>query len=276
MINLISNLSENAKLEQLYAFNQVVAWFLRDAFTKLGYECRFQRDHDITIQPADHSIIFSAIAMKRMRSEPTYYNAVRKATKQKVMLYLDSDFHGWDQLYDIVFTVTNPLPSSSKKFVYAGWGADPNYCYPEQDEKAVFLDRYQDLSARGLAYAQIFKIYKEVLTTTGLKILHTTRWMKWLEMQSQFFRKAHYYCCTQFGESGLTRIEASTCGALLIVPKLLYMARTMGSLEHVIWSTKEDLIAALKLETNPKEISEKAKKHSWNLVAQRIINRISR
>jgi len=56
----------------------------------------------------------------------------------------------------------------------------------------------------------------------------------------------------------------------------MYRPRTMSSLEHIIWETKEDLIAALKLETNPNEISEKAKKHSWNLVAQRVINRISR
>lgn len=275
LINLISNLDEDAKLEQLYAFNQVVAWFLRDALEKLGHKCRFVKDHNNTIPLADHSIIISAIATTKMRSKPVYYNAVRKATTGKITLYLDSDFHGWDKLYNSVFTVTAPLPSSSKKFIYAGWGADPTYCYPDQDEKTVFLDRHQNLSSHGQNQAQIWKTYQEVLPATGLKILHATRWMKWFEIQSQFFRKAHYYCCTQLGESGLTRIEAATCGALLVVPKLLYRPRTMGSLEHIIWETKEDLIAALKLETNPKEISEKAKKHSWNLVAQRIINRIS-
>ncbi len=282
MINIISNLNENATLEKCYTFNQVVAWFLHDAFKKIGIESRLINDHYLLSHnppKSTHTLIISAAAMSFTRAKPSYIKKIRNHSKEKVALYLDADFSGWDKYFDYIFTVVKPR-TQNLKYVYAGWGADPTYCFPEQKEKAVFLDALMWGKYSGtLDY--IYEIYDKTLPTLGPKIYnvlptyHNYRRIPWVEMQ-KILRKCHYYCCTQIGESGLTRIEAATCGALLVVPKPMYRPRTMASLEHIIWETKEDLIAALKLETNPKEISEKAKKHSWNLVAQRIINRISR
>jgi len=205
---------------------------------------------------------------------PSILSQLRKATKGKITIYLGADYPQWFQYFDHVFTVVKPR-SKNPKCVYAGWGADPKYCYPDQDEKAVFLDSLM-YPFYGGKFNGIYDIYKKVLPTLGLKIYdpwptyHGSKRLQWTQVQD-ILRKTHFHCCTQLGESGLTRIEAATSGALLVVPRPLYMPRTMASLEHRIWSTKEDLIKILKTETDPEAIRKKALQHSWDKVASRII-----
>ncbi|GAJ11586.1 unnamed protein product, partial [marine sediment metagenome] len=65
MINIISNLNENATLKKLYSFNQVVAWFLHDAFKKIGIESRFINDYYLLSHnppKSIHTLIISAAA----------------------------------------------------------------------------------------------------------------------------------------------------------------------------------------------------------------------
>ena len=129
----------------------------------------------------------------------------------------------------------------------------------------------------GGKFNKIYDIYKETLPKLRLKTYnpwptyHGSKRLRWTQVQ-ELLRKTHYYCCTQPGESGLTRIEAATCGALLVVPRPLYKPRTMASLEHRIWDTKADLVKILKTETDPETIRKKALEHSWDKVASRIIN----
>ena len=206
---------------------------------------------------------------------PTIRSKIRKATKGKMTLYIDADYPQWFRHFDYVFTVVKPYHGMDTKCVYAGWGADPEYCYPDQDEKAVFLDSlmYEFYDGK---FNSIYDIYKNTLPELGLKTYnpwptyHGSKRLTWTQVQ-ELLRKTSYYCCTQLGESGLTRIESATCGALLVVPKALYKPRTMASLEHRIWSTKEELIKILEMETNQEAIRRKALNHSWDRAASRIL-----
>jgi len=288
-INLISNFGEDAKLENVRVFNHTVAWFLRKALEKKGIEVRFVKEHDLLVNSppnADHTLVISAIGMhywagthRFVRGKtPTVRSKIRKATKGKVAVYIDADYGTWINQFDYLFSVIQPR-SGNPKCVYAGWGADPEYCYPEQEERAVFLDTFNLKKPRGRK--SIYEIYEEVLPTLKIKVYrpkpfyHKDKRLNWPNFQ-KIMRKCHYYCCTQLGDSGLTRIEAATCGALLVVPNLLYKPRTMASLEHRRWTTKQGLIKILKTETDPEAIREKALKHSWDKVATRILNRLNK
>lgn len=280
MINLINNLGEDARLEDLNTFNHVVAWFLREALKKQGHDSRFVRDHVKVIPAADHTIVISGVAMSRIRADPEYREIVRASTEGMMTLYLDAAFAYWDKLFDLIFTVVKPFRKSSEKYVYAGWGADPKHCFPQQKERTVFLDQRQ-------GQAPIWKMYAKVLPTAGVKILlhpYDTKFPtvptrprsrpSWLEMQKRFFRKTWFYLETGLGESGLTRIEAATCGALIVVPKPLYRPLTLASLEHAIWTEEWELRKILKSQPDPDAISRKARAHTWDKVASRILARL--
>ena len=277
-INLVSSLKEgdNPK-SRWFTFNMTVAWFLRKAFEKKGVQCNFVNDRTLLLEEeADHTIVTSGMAMKFAREMPHYLKVLRKTTNGKLTVYLDADYKEWEKYFDIIFTVVELLPITSRTYYrYVGWGADPKYCYPDQDERAVFLDSlmhgYYDNK-----FNKIYDIYKKTLSALDLKVYnpwpryHGSVRLLWYQVQ-ELLRKSHYYCCTQLGESGLTRIEAATCGALLVVPRPLYRPRTMASLEHRIWDTEDDLIKILKTKTDPQAIRKKALAHSWDKVASRIL-----
>lgn len=276
MLNLISNLDEKTKLKELNSFNHVVAWFLHEAFEKMGYPSKLVCESG-RIPPADDTLIISNTAMLRMRTDSSdYRDMMRRSTRRILALYLDSDdciSASNARPYDIVLTVV-PLRTNNKTFVHVGWGADPRYCYPAQSEKIVFLDReceVGDLSQQ----RQLYQVYSRVLPTTGKKILHYNDLFSpkipWMEVQ-KVFRKCHYYCCTQYGECDISRLEAATCGALLVIPTYLsrLMPRTMGPLTHAIWETDADLRRIIATETDPQAISKQAGKQTWDLVAERI------
>lgn len=270
MLNLISWLDEGAKLENIKGFNSAVAWFLHKSFEKLGYPSRLVSC--LTNKPipvADNTLVIAATAMTKMRTNLRYRAMVRRATKRKLAVYIENDIYvGYP--YGISFTV--PPPHNPKGFVWAGWAADPAHCYPDQGEKAVFLDKHY--KTLGAEQARIYHTYLRVLPTTGAKIYYKPKTMiPWVEMQ-KIFRKCHFYCCTQYGEAGLTRIEAAMCGALLVVPARLYKPRTMGPLPHAIWRNEADLRRIMATKTDPQAISAQARKQTWGLVAKRIMDRL--
>jgi len=282
IINLISNLDETAKIGELYNFNQVVAWSLKEAFEKRGITTRFVRDillekGDIPL--ADHSIVLSAKGMVMIRAsgqpEKRCHEKLRNATTGKMALYLDSDFGRWGKIFDCVFTLAKPQRLRPKYF-YAGWGANPEFFYPEQDERALYIDSlmYGFYDNR---FNPIYDIYKKMMEETDLTVIfpvpqYNKRHKKlyWPDIQ-KLIRKAHYYCCTQLGEGGLTRIESATCGALLVVPKELYRPKTMKTLEHKIWETEDELLDILTTETDVAAIRRTALEHSWDKVAGRML-----
>jgi hypothetical protein len=92
----------------------------------------------------------------------------------------------------------------------------------------------------------------------------------WLDHQ-KLVRAAHFYCLTQPGEGGLTRIEAATGGALLVVPEAFSKLRILSGLERRVWRNKDDLIEILESTPDTEFIRKRALKHSWRKTAERIM-----
>lgn len=278
MINLVCNLGEGAELNDLNAYNTVVAWFLRLALEKKGVESRLVPGHKVLEQPppkADHTIVFSNHAMTRARDNPQYLSALRKTTQGKLALWLDFSWKNWNHYFDHVFTVAHPLPGSPAKYVHVGYGADTRYLYPEQEEKAVFLDSLM-WGFYNNNYDPIYRIYEEVLPTLDVKvyspvpIYNKTPRVPWLEMQAAR-RKCHFFLVTQLGGFGLGRIETATCGALVVQPKKLNKPHLNVDLTMEIWETREDLIKILESEVDIEAVSRKARTHSWDKAASRLL-----
>ena len=295
-INLISNLkTEEGLNSRFFTFNMSVGFFLSKALRKKGVKCNIVNDQKLSTSPrADHTIAISARSLVKLRGTDrggkeyseevkkkcrSYRIAVEKITSGKIAVYLEADYFGLAEYFDHVFTVAKPRANASEKYVYAGWGADPEYCYPRQSgparPRAVFLDSLM-YGYYGGKFNKIYDIYKEILPKCGLTVYdpipkyHGIKRIKWTEMQ-KILGKCHYYCLTQPGEGGLTRIEAATCGVLLVVPRAFSKLRCISSLEHRVWDTEADLVKILKTKTNPKAIRKKALAHSWDKVAERIL-----
>lgn len=294
-INLLCNRDNDLKPDNINNFNTVVGWSLRKAFRKLGIDCRIIMEKSLkTKQPpkADHVIAISGKALHLVQRDPEYRKRLKTATTGKIAGFLDSDFAGWHEIFDHCFTVVKPK-RPQPQYVYAGWGADPDFFYPEQKEKALFLDSLMYNKYQGV-YDNIYDTYKELLdipqqtlssgdpyTGTALKVGATVHMplpiynkrhfpTYWSQMQ-KIIRRCHYYCCTQLGESGLTRIEAATSGAVLVVPERLYRPRTMGSLECRVWGTRQELIDALLTDVDIEANRKKALEHSWDKVVKRML-----
>lgn len=295
IVNLFSYNTETSTPDEFFSFNQVVAWSLYKAFTKIGVEARFIGNGQFEKEDfptADHSIAISSFTMKAVKDNPILRQKMRDATRGKMTLYLDSDYMDWWKAFDIIFTVVKPK-NKRPEYVYGGWGADPALFYPEQNEKAIFLDSLMYNKYKGL-YNNFYDIYKELFDIPDQNLSSGKRYVGtaskvgatihmpiptydkrnfriyWPQMQ-EIIRKCHYYCCTQLGESGLTRIEAATSGALLVVPEALYRPRTMDSLECRRWRTRDDLLDILSMNVDLKANREKALKHSWDKVAERMM-----
>jgi len=295
IVNLFSYNTDVSTPDRFFSFNQVVAWSLHKAFTKIGVETRFigngQFLEENTPQ-ADHSIVISSYTMKAVRDNPALHRKMREATTGRMTLYLDSDYVDWWKVFDYVFTVVKPV-TTNPQYVYAGWGADPELFYPDQDSKAIFIDSilygnhkgkldsiYDDIKTvfhisdgqlenrKPLTHKTVVDgadiiVYMPIPIYRGNKVL----WPEFGGIQ----RKCHFYLCTQLGESGLSRIESATCGALLVVPEALYRPRTMDSLECRLWRTRDDLLDILSMNVDVKANRERALKHSWDKVAGRML-----
>jgi len=278
IINLICNLGEDAEIGDLVAYNTVVAWNLRQSLTKMGVECRLVPERTLMENPppkADHTIALSNIAMTRARDNRNYRAALRDSTRGELCLWLDASWVGWDNIFDHIFTVVPPFPGRSSKYLHVGYGADPAYLYPEQREKAVFLDSLMWGKYDG-KYDYLYKLYTDVLQTIDLEVIspvpvyNKSRRLPWLEMQAER-RKCHFFCVTQLGGFGLSRMEAATCGSLIVQPKKLYREEYTVDLNMKIWNTREDLIEILSSEVDVEANRLKALEHSWDKSASIIM-----
>lgn len=280
-INLINNLNEDEGPEWFYTFSDVVAWELQRSFHKLGVNTRRINAKGIVTEPppiADHTIVISAVAMSFVRDNRDYATRLRKSMAGQLCLYLDSDAGNWDQYFDCVFSVIQPKKKRlSLNYVYAGWGASPDLFYPDQKEKTLYLDSFLYGHPKGGLLDEVFDEYTRILPTTGIRIYNPQPHydgdgrVAWLRIQ-EMLRACHFFCDTKYGNSGLIRLEAATCGALLVVNEKTYMPRTMNSLECRIWTTESELREILAMETNPAEIRKRALEHSWDKAVRRILD----
>jgi hypothetical protein len=280
-VNLICNLKYRVGDDTIAAvetFNEVVAWCLRQAFHRVGVDAVFVNDNHLlqkSCPVADHSLVISATAMKGVRQVDGYLAAIRAATRGTVNLYLDADYRGWDKYYDYVFTVVEPYPSSSTKFVYGGWGADPALFYPEQTERMVYVDAYM-YGFYGGQYDRIYDKVRVALQDIRIAVCqpfptyHNRQRIPWSQMAANL-RKCLFYIGTQPGDSGLTRIEAATCGALLIGHPSLMAPRTWRLFEHATWGTPSELAAILQTTPNVAKNRARALQHTWDNVVDRML-----
>ena len=277
----MSELDSESKLENIFRPNAVYAWFLNKWFRNAGVDSRLVNDlPTLESNVADHTLVTSYRGYYLILNEPGYYKKIRKFTKDKIVNYLCSDYHSGmskDRVkyFDYIFTQVHPLPNRDEKYVYVGWGADPEYCYPEKDEKAVYLDCLMHGYYNGV-HDHIYDMYQKVLPRLDIKLIHPIpvyRGMQrlgWIKHQ-KLVRAAHFYCLTQPGEGGLTRIEAATGGALLVVPQKFSKLRTISSLEHRVWETEEELIKILEKPFSARIIRKRALKHSWEKTVDNIL-----
>ncbi len=277
----MSELGPNSKLERIFRPNAVYAWFLNKWFKKIGVDSRLIHDLlQLEKNIADHTLITSYRGYDLILREPRYYGKIRKFTRKKIVNYLCSDYHSGMskhrvKYFDHILTQVKPYPNRHEKYVYVGWGADPEHCYPEKGEKAVYLDCLMHGYYKG-KYDYIYDIYQKVLPRPDIKLIHPipvyrgVKRMGWIEHQ-KLVRAAHFYCLTQPGEGGLTRIEAATGGALLVVPEAFSKLRIIQSLERRVWKNEEELIKILEKPFSVRAIRKKALEHSWEKTAKRII-----
>jgi len=254
-INLISSLNEDSLIEEVFAPTQVYAWFLRKAFVESGIDARLINEASIlTVSPpkTDHTIVISVAAFMLMMREAGYAQRLRGSTEGKLARYMNVDRlkRKGDRFFDFCFVQIAPAPKD-EKYAWAGWGVDPSYSYPEQDERAAFLDSKVLASHAMRKNREAYQIYDEVLPKSGVKIYNPvptyneSERLSYPEYQS-ILRKCHYFLCTQYGDGGLNRLEAAACGALLVVPWRLYKERTMSLLNHQVWRTERDLMNIFK------------------------------
>lgn len=289
----MSELRPDSELKNIFRPNAVYAWFLNKWFRKRGVDSRLVMDNfhkpvnarqlkraGYYPQIADHTIVTSYRGYFLILNTPGYYEKLRNLTRDKIVNYLCSDYHTGKskdrvKYFDHILTQVEPHPNRHKKYIYVGWGADPEYCYPEKGEKAVYLDCLMHGYYEG-KYDYIYDIYQKVLPRPDIKLIHPipvyrgVKRMGWLKHQ-KLVRAAHFYCLTQPGEGGLTRIEAATGGALLVVPEAFSKLRIISSLERRVWTTKEDLIKILEKPFSARAIRKKALEHSWDKTVDRIL-----
>ena len=283
-INIMTGLTnDTANPITFKNFNQVAGWSMRKAFEAMGLRCNFVNVADPEkwekMPEAEHTLVIAAATVNKLRDSRKYYDKVRSKTRGKLCMYLDSDYAGYDDYFDRIFTIVKPRKIHGKnnhKYVHADWGADSKMFKPQKtDTPTMFVDAYRK-DWKDPRYKWIYDVYDEVMKETDLKVYHPihhhyseTR-VYWTEMQ-KMLNESDFFCCTQGpAESGLPRIESATAGCLLVVPEPLYMERTMGTLEHRIWRTKDELVDILSKLPDTKLCRRKALKHSWKRTVERI------
>jgi len=278
--NIISNLTEKFDTNKFNAYNHVVTYELRKELQRRGHTVHLVRDHDNRQPPqCDHTIAVSNVGMSKIRSNSHYRKQIRKSTKGKLCLWLDSDVGNWPD-YDLVFCVNLSHNRNPRKFRYVGWAAGPERFKSAQQQKTAFIDAYMWGWYQG-RYDHIYETLREVTESLDISTIQLVieynkiRRATWNEM-TEAFTKSHYYICTQIGNWGLTNIEAATCGALLVIHRDLDRPKTWPSpLNHKLWSTAEELREILTEPVDVQANRSKAMKNSWQKVVNRIMEALA-
>lgn len=276
IINLVSNLGEDFNPDLILQYNTAITSNLKKALEEEGHDVNLVRDHTDEAPKANHTIVISNWAMKKLRADPLYLIMLREATDGKLGLWLDAAFGGMDDIYDVVLTVTPPYLNSGPKFKWVGFAADPELFYPEQGLRpTAFVDSYAYGWHNG-SFNHIFDTLQAVLKTSEVDVIqpilqyNTGKRIPWDQLAG-LFRRCHFSIVTQLGHWGLTNIETATCGALLVIHKSMDRPNTWPcKLNHVIWETSTDLEEILKGPVDVETNRAQALENSWAKVVARI------
>lgn len=273
IFNLVSNLNENYDVTKFNAYNHTVTFSLMIALIKKGHEVNLIQDTSDKLRNADHTIVISNFAINRIRKEPDYLKALRDVTSGKLCLWLDSDMGNWP-MFDIVFCV-NYTGRELRQFTPVGWGVDPEVFFPEQQEKAVFVDSYMTGWYNG-QHDHVYTKIENALKTLNIKVFQPVKQynkgrVTWTELIN-IFKRCSFYVLTQKAYWGITNLEAASCGCLLVVHKSLDCPNTWPSeLNHVFWETENDLKQILSSTVEVFRNREIATKNSWETVVNKIL-----
>ena len=279
ILNIVADIKPGYISDTFFSFNQIVAIGLKKGFESLGHTINIVnvRDPDKDLVPkCDHIIVTSGWSMNRIKPNDIYKRRLRRSCSGLLTVYLDADYAQYDEWFDRVFTVVRPLPNSSSKYIYAGWGADPDLFYIQPGPKKIFVDSYLTTSSGKFLEEEFSKAFK----LANIPLIQPIRYysdgrVPWSAMRS-FMLQCSFFCCTQGkGESGLNKIEACYCGMPLLIHKDFYNPRTESSLECFLWSDPEDLAQYLRdFPADPERresIRAKALRHTWVKSAKRIL-----
>lgn len=293
-INIVCGAHDGITIDNIRRVNVMRAFFLKRELIKKGCDVELVHDKSKYFPPCDHTIVTSLAGSSMMRVYGGYRRMIRKSTKRLLTHYVAVDLWSRAPFFDRIFTVVRPYPKTHKahpgKFVYAGWGVDPSHCYPDQDERTVFID-YKDRKKEwgGLKrmypsfdYGRIYNDIRKVAGDIGYRVWGYEQLVKhhggaypWTEFV-RFFRKTHFFICTVWGDCGHTRLEAAACGALLVVHKWLFRPRTFNQFNFKTWRNRSDLRGILEGRVDIERNRSKALKNRWDLVTQRILGVLER
>jgi hypothetical protein len=274
-IKLVSGLDEDSHIEEVFTPNSVYAWFLHKAFVENGVDAKLVNEAKLLKEyppETDHTIVISATT----HGLTEILEKLRKSTVGKLTRYMNADKVSGDRFFDYCFTQIGPVVYRPEKYICVGWGVDPTYSYPDQDEPAAFLDS-KVLNRRGMKKLWgPYISYGNVLSNLDMRTYNPVPIYNWQDRipypdYQAILRKCHFFLCTQHGNGGLNRLEAAACGALLVVPSILYKERTMSLLNHKVWSTEKELGGILRGDVDVEANRKRALEHRWGDVARRML-----
>jgi len=280
IFNIISNLDENFKIEKFNAYNHTIAYSLRKELRIQGHKVNLVRDHSNDAPPpCTHTIVVSNVAINKFLKSLDYRMLHRNATTDKICLWIDSDFADWRGLFDPVFCAARCTHRYPEMYVKVGWAADPEFFYPAQTTKTVFVDSFMWGWYNG-KYDYVYESIKNVLADLELSVIqlvpeyNKVRRATWQEM-IQAFRKSSFHVCTQIGGWGWTNIEAATCGALLVCHAALHRPETFPSpLNLKVWSTEQELRDILNGEVDVLANRKLALENTWRKIVKKVLGAV--
>ena len=282
---------DDARLDNLTGYGQVYGWHMREALRRAGVEAVLSKDEDLPNAPdADYYLGCSWFAHRFMKANPSWF--------PEGVWWLESGGP----------TRSLMTPSGRKiKTAYIGMGADPSVCYPAQDpgKPVVLFNAYNRdirLGDTGNPRHQACVNALEAIAEAGLAEVWTVKcplpfasrvvgkfkgdvagYTTWLDYMSAV-RKTWVFLDSTPVINELGRVEASACGAGLLVPEGLVPGEGEG-LEYFTQETyREDpeelalLISSL-LDSKPMDFEKRATRtldyFNWDLCAQRLLRALS-
>lgn len=277
LFNLVSDLTETSKVEELYSYNQVIAYNLNKAFSEAKHQVNLVHHSFDEIPKADVTIVISRVGFLRAMKSKEYLNKLNTVSKRKVCLWLDSDFGDWRGIFERVFVANLRYKKQLHRFRFVGWAADPDLFRSEQKSLCALFDPFMYGYYNG-KFDKLYEMLERVKAKIDNSLQPLKRYnqgrIKWLELAA-LFRKASHYVLTQPNFWGWTNIEAATCGALLVVHKSLDKPKTWPTrLCHVIYETEEELLNVLESAVDYQKNRSVALKNKWSNIILRILENL--
>ena len=196
---------------------------------------------------------------------------------------------------DCTFTLGEGKARPKEKSHLVGWAADPELCFPQQDEKTLGIlvdhtdyvkrkgDRTNEIldSARAFIASgmwrerfQAAKLWRitdgGIVEDDGSKAeLYRRQAIPFTEACS-YYGRAHIFCVTHPESVGLTVLEAAMSGAMPLLPKKYIPKDRLATVRHLKYATDIPWAQAVR-EWQPRTSRKRAMQNTWDRVAGSIV-----